>query len=432
MDTALFTHLSAIEQCLNALVSSISSSPTAAGAPAAALALLEADDNLTSALDTLRTHQANYAKILQLRADASSLEGRVREIVQEVGKMGDDISALAGGDDDESDEDGGNASDGEDTAMGGMRQQKNEIDYKLLLDFARRISKYNTHAASAAASGAIPTKRPLQDEQEGPQGPGKDRGEMATITKNSTSQLDALAESIRQGWLLPYPNDDKIRMGVMGKLQAAVAASGARDDRDIEREVDKVILAVEAATTGGADAAKTADAVIRDDSVANTSGQISGPSGQAAAGRTSAVLSGSTMKPATQAKAKLDLDLYDPDEDDGPPTCGRLEIESSARDIGRDSKRAPQYGQAHVHHNGRDKAMPHRPRGDELADAVAPEVLVHSDGNKDTSRNRLIAVDGIGADNGGDGSNLDTCACVADDDYCLKRRHISHVDSEMK
>ncbi|EER28891.1 hypothetical protein D8B26_000618 [Coccidioides posadasii str. Silveira] len=330
MDTALLTPLSTIEQRLNALISSITSSPTAAGALAATLALLEADDSLTSALETLRTHQANYAKILQLRAEAKSLEERVRDIVREVGKMGDDISALAGDDDKESEKDDepvtGPRKDGEDTTMGGtatnaeqesLRRRKNEIDYKLLLDFARRISKYNTQAASAATSGAIPTKRSLQNvqeqgrEQEQSLQKGTDASGMAEITKQSTIQLDASAESIRQAWLLPYPNDDKIRMGVMGKLQAAVAASGGRDDRDIEREVEKIMLAVEGGTE------QTEQTSIEKENAGGGSGQAVQTSGQTAAGGIGAASIGSVAKPPAAPKAKLDLDLYDPDEDEG-------------------------------------------------------------------------------------------------------------------
>ncbi|KAI1937898.1 hypothetical protein LOZ53_004443 [Ophidiomyces ophidiicola] len=312
MESALFTPLSAIEQRLNALVTSINSSPTAAGAPAAALALLDADDHLTSALHTLRTHQANYARILQLRAEAQSLEDRVRDIVREVAKMGDEITAMAGdvsSDDDRLEPSGGGLGIGgkdQDTHMGGtvLQQQsttKNEIDYKLLLDFARRISKYNTKAASAAASGSIPTRQPLEDNQEN----NIATGDMAAITKHSTSGLDALARSIRQGWMLPYPHDDKIRLGIMGRLQAAIAASEDRDEKDFGKEVEKIILAVEKGE-GNQDLANSA--VPPDKAImGNGNGTVIG---------TVVMPAANVVKPTAAAKSKLDLDLYDPDEDD--------------------------------------------------------------------------------------------------------------------
>ncbi|WEW62019.1 hypothetical protein PRK78_007519 [Emydomyces testavorans] len=355
MDSALYTPLSTIEQRLNALVTSITSSPTAANAPAAALALLEADDSLTSALETLRTHQANYAKILHLRAEAKSLEERIRNIVQEIGNMGGDISSLVDNDDDHDDDDddendsssSSSSSSTEikqphdqDVQMDGTippqpprrRRRKHEIDYHLLLDFARRISKYNTHAASAATSGTIPTKpRPsAQDEPRSPDhaqsqlhDPHKETPEhpqhhdtgVAAITKQSTSQLDASAHSIRQAWLLPYPNENKIRMGVMGKLQAAVAASGARcEERDIEREVERIMRAVEEMGSGKEGLGVPDKGEMHGDSEQATV-RVDGKTG--AGGVTGAVSGGGGVaRPVAAAKGRLDLDLYDPDEDD--------------------------------------------------------------------------------------------------------------------
>lgn len=331
MEASLLTSLSTIEQRLNALISAITSSPTAAGAPAATLALLEADDNLSSVLDVLRTHQANYARILHLRAEAARLEESVRGIVRDVARMGDDIVTIAGGlesEEEEGEEQEGEANEEGDVNMGGTttpQRHRNEIDYKLLLNFARRISKYNTQAASAAESGAIPTKRRL------PSPPAQDYDQdydgnagVAAITKESTSKLDAFANSIRQSWLLPFPHDDVIRRGIMGKLQAAVAAAGARDERDIEREVDKILRAAEMRGTPQ-EQAETMDTgnVGEKTSPTDMSGQVAasaagaGAGERGAAGLSSASGSGSAGRPPpAPAKAKLDLDLYDPDEDE--------------------------------------------------------------------------------------------------------------------
>ena len=85
------------------------------------------------------------------------------------------------------------------------------------------------------------------------------------------------------------------------------------------------------------------------------------------------------------------------------------------------SKEAPQDQQTHIHHNGLDKAGSLRPRRDELAEPIAPDVLVDSDRDEQHSRRGLITIDGVCGRNRREGSDLDTCCGVSDDDDGLSQ-----------
>ncbi|KAK2749122.1 hypothetical protein FQN55_003824 [Onygenales sp. PD_40] len=353
MDTHLLTPLSTLETKLNNLLMSIISSPTAAGAPAAALALLEADDALSSALTTLHTHQANYAKILRLRAEATALEERVREIVRGIEGVRSEIDVACGGEsgsESDSESEGEDGDEGQndgdrdidaDTRMGGVssagaraRAPRNEVDYKLLLDFARRISRYNSEAAADAAAG-IPAdadgqQQQLQQQQRGvgtsdtqeketekeqPTGVG-----VAALSQETVSWLDETANWSRDLSKMAYPSEDRIRMGVMGQLQAAAA-----DGVDAEAEIERMMRAEQGGGGGGGGEVGVEEQGAMDEVVGIGEEPVSG-AGQGHAqgqmggvGRDTAMggMGGGGGGPAKpKPKPMLDLDLYDPDEDD--------------------------------------------------------------------------------------------------------------------
>lgn len=320
MEAQLLATLSSLEAKLNNLLSSITSSPTAAGAPTAATALLNADDALTNALQALRIHQSNHAKILQLRTEAQDLEERVKGIVREVVTLGDEISTTCHGDGSDSESDG----EEEDTRMGGViedggdRNVKNEVDYKLLLNFARRISRYNTEAAADAAAG-VPVKSSQSpthggnmvgaQDAAGASGSALQQAQsgvgVAALSKETASWLDETANWSRDASQLPYPSEDRIRMGLMGHLQA-----GGADGKDPEKEAERMVLAAE----GGGD-----PAVSQGVEGPASGGTEGGPT--ADSGHVTAVMGGGTGPRQTvtdpvKPKSMLDLDLYDPDEDD--------------------------------------------------------------------------------------------------------------------
>ncbi|KAL4880585.1 vitamin-D-receptor interacting mediator subunit 4-domain-containing protein [Aspergillus karnatakaensis] len=305
MNTTFQTALSTFETNLNTLIRTLTTTPTGSGAPAAALNLLSADDTLSSTIDTLKQHQANHARILQLRAEAQSLEDRVKDIVRLVVRYEKDIRETCGDESDSSDEDefeeDTNMDGGEGTQLRGSRR-RNEIDYKLLLDFARRISKYNHEAAADAAAGK--TRKIGQDtEMTGVNGGTPDAEPVAAVTKEATSWLDESADMTRQVYMLPYPMEDRIRLGLMGQIQ--LAAAEGRPGFDPDQEVERLIR--EAEGVGVADA--VVPAPVGEDTVrVNEAARAAVNAGSAATGVVGA--------PPPKPKATLDLDLYDPDEDD--------------------------------------------------------------------------------------------------------------------
>ncbi|KLJ10827.1 hypothetical protein EMPG_13808 [Blastomyces silverae] len=361
MDSQLLTPLSTLETRLNNLLMSMVSSPTAAGAPAAALSLLEADDALSSALKTLHTHQLNYAKILRLRAEALALEDRVRDIVREVESVGNEISTacqdgVGASDDDSSDSDGEIEVDGEkeergedpDTQMGGVsagspvglkragkRRERGtkEIDYKLLINFARRISRYNSDAAAdvSASSPIKPTPPPGDTDGQGQQtnaveenggdaeragAGGQQSGKgvgVAALSQETVSWLDETANWSRDLSRMAFPSEERIRMGLMGQLQAK-----ASEGVDVEREIERLIRASEGVGVDGggeASAAAGGDGTAMDEVVGIEGEQIGHGRASGGIGRADTAM-GRVPAPRPKPKAVLDLDLYDPDEDD--------------------------------------------------------------------------------------------------------------------
>lgn len=310
MNALVQSALSDVETKLNALLTTLTTSPAAAGAPAAAVALLEADDTLTSAIDTLRRHQENYAKILRLRTEAEQLEDRVKGIVKDIEGFDKEIRTACG-----DDEDSDNEWDaGEDETRAGKRAGVKEIDYRLLLDFARRISKYNHEAAADAANveGKRQGSRPRIADQDvkmaGTNGePVAEEGAepVSSVTKNATQWLDESAKDTRQAYMVPYPMEDRIRNGLMGQIQWT--ASG-----DPDKEVERMIR--EAEGLGAAEAPVPAQPAM--DTRQDESARAAAQAGSSATEPIPPPGPAPAAAPKPKPKATLDLDLYDPDDDD--------------------------------------------------------------------------------------------------------------------
>ncbi|EGC42610.1 conserved hypothetical protein [Histoplasma capsulatum var. duboisii H88] len=339
MDSQLLTPLSTLETRLNNLLMSMVSSPTAAGAPEAALSLLEADDAVSSALKTLHTHQSNYAKILRLRAEALALEQRVRDIVREVENVGNEISTacqqgVGASDDGSSDTDSETETEGEDpdTQMGGVsacsprgfsgvRKGKgkatNEIDYKLLV---------NLRAGLVGITVMQPRMLLLAL-------PGKQCRQKGTRKVNNSEQVlmkttgKMLGEWVRagSGWprALELPRCLKRRCPGWTKRRTGRVICHAKESEgvDVEKELERLIRASEGTGAAGGDDedndaggghAMAADgmAIGREHIPVPGHGHAGGSIGQAD------TVMGGVSAPKEKPKAVLDLDLYDPDEDD--------------------------------------------------------------------------------------------------------------------
>ncbi|KAF7588320.1 hypothetical protein BBP40_005886 [Aspergillus hancockii] len=318
MNAEFQTSLSTLENKLNALITSLTTSPTAAGAPSAAVNLLNADDTLTSAIATLRTHQDNYAKILRLRAEAASLEEKVKSIVKTVVGYEKDIRRTCGSDDhDDSSSDLSDSDEDSDTEMQDAEKPRRlrgtkEVDYKLLLDFARRISKYNHQAAADAEAGPTTTTkgRDHDTEMTGISNGAEEVAEpVSSVTKDATSWLDESANMTRQVYMLPYPMEDRIRQGLMGQIQLAAVEGGPGFDPD--QEVERLIREAEGFGVAGAPAVPA---------VPVAGGGEEGRRGEAAKAAakagSAAAAGGVASAPRPKPKATLDLDLDDDDEED--------------------------------------------------------------------------------------------------------------------
>ncbi|KAE8367511.1 vitamin-D-receptor interacting mediator subunit 4-domain-containing protein [Aspergillus caelatus] len=330
MNTEFQTSLSNLENKLNALITSLTTSPTAAGAPAAAVSLLNADDSLTSAIATLRKHQDNYARILRLRTEAASLEEKVKDIVKTVVNYEQEIRTACNSDEIDSDSDlddsdsSGYDSDAEMQDAGDKPRKlrrTREVDYKLLLDFARRISKYNHQAAADAEAGAVARVQQgdRDTEMTGTGGTGTGMNGMedgeaapvASVTKDATSWLDESANMTRQVYMLPYPMEDRIRLGLMGQIQ--LAAGEGRPDFDPDQEVERLIR--EAEGLGAADAPPAVN-VGGEETRASEAAKAAAKAGSAAAGSGGSGGGVSAAAPKPKPKATLDLDLDDDDDED--------------------------------------------------------------------------------------------------------------------
>lgn len=79
----------------------------------------------------------------------------------------------------------------------------------------------------------------------------------------------------------------------------------------------------------------------------------------------------------------------------------------------------PQRNQTHIRHDGWDVPALFDPGRNELAEAVAPDVLIDCDGDEDGACDWFVGVDCVGGGDGGEGCDLDTGAGVAYYDYDL-------------
>lgn len=87
--------------------------------------------------------------------------------------------------------------------------------------------------------------------------------------------------------------------------------------------------------------------------------------------------------------------------------------------IEQDTKSTPKEDERHVQHDGRHVAVCNDPRGDELAEAIAPQVLVDGDGDEDATGHGLVTVHGVCGCDGWNRSDLNPGTCVSDDDNDL-------------
>lgn len=140
MADRLLQPLNNLESSLNALVQSLTTTTTYTAAPSAADGLITADEDLTQALELLKSHQNTHQTVLQLRAEKAALESRLKDTINECERFRSELRSIDPRIMDLSDDE-----DDLETA------ELKPVDYETLLAFASRIGRTNTTAYKEAS-----------------------------------------------------------------------------------------------------------------------------------------------------------------------------------------------------------------------------------------------------------------------------------------
>lgn len=263
IETEVLAHLNSLETSFNALITSVTTTPTYSAAPSASQSLIRADDSLTTALQALHTHQKNYWRILRLRSEANRLEDQIRSTIKtcidlrkEIGSIHPSILSHSNDSDCEFDEEGG----------------QRDVDYHTLLSFASKIGKHNAAAAKEAEEDSIrriikARKVETAPSSEPPKVNGSTNtmspavtaapttpataananatnGDPGTTSHNLIPQpeqdwLDAEAAMARARSGMAFPAAENLRRGMLGKLQWIREQGGGEEavDREVRRMV---------------------------------------------------------------------------------------------------------------------------------------------------------------------------------------------------
>lgn len=250
MNTTLQSTLSTLESSLDALVDSIT---TYNPSPSAAHALLTADDALTSALDTLSTHQRNAHALTQLRAASARLDDRIKSTLSELAATRATLRAQA--------------------PPEKYAPAREPVDYKLLLSTAQRIAPFTRPPAKASVPQSEQMQAQSQSEQAREQAEGMadpsqgtastDFATMTTTAHSSQQQqqpgdaVDAVLDPQHRAWLdprvaatagfVPWPDERALWAGALGRLHGEGLAGVTGDatsaaDRKLEQDDDKALV----------------------------------------------------------------------------------------------------------------------------------------------------------------------------------------------
>jgi Vitamin-D-receptor interacting Mediator subunit 4 len=235
--------LTSIEISFNSLLTTLTTTPTYSAAPATTHQLLTADTELTSALQTLHTHQKNYTRILNLRAEAERLEEQIRSTIRtcvdlrkEIGDIHPSILSYSG------------SEDSDDEALDGGAK---EVDYKTLLSFAAKLGKFNAAAAKEVEEES--TRRVIEarkrELRNAPKVNGKAPATAEAGTGEGASQdliphgekewLDAESAMARARSGMAFPPAERLRLGMLGRLQWVREQQGGEEA--VEREVARLL-----------------------------------------------------------------------------------------------------------------------------------------------------------------------------------------------
>ena len=305
MDKVVLKSLDALEASLNALLTSLTTTPTFSTAPAASNALLTADDSLTTSLTTLKQHQQNYARILHLRAEATSLEDQIKSIVRTCGELRTEIGGIHPSilDDSSEDED--------------QEGQQQDVDYRTLLSFARRIGKHNIQAAREAEEESIRRSQKAKGRATAASQLATNGTVMLSATENP-SELGNIIPDNERAWLnetviaaraaqgMAFPAAERLKLGMLGRLQYAREQGG---EEAVEREIERLM--------GGSLENETSKTAVEPENMnaepteKQRQTQVQGPT-------STSISNARSQRPPERKRsvAPLNLDLWNEDEDD--------------------------------------------------------------------------------------------------------------------
>jgi Vitamin-D-receptor interacting Mediator subunit 4 len=304
MDKVVLTSLDALEASLNALLTSLTTTPTFSTAPAASTALLTADDSLTTSLTTLKQHQQNYARILHLRAEATRLEDHIKSIVRTCGELRTEVGGIHPSILDDSSDDEGQG-------------QQQDVDYRTLLSFARRIGKHNIQAAREAEEESTRRSQKAKERATAASRPATNGTVMLSATEDP-SELGNIIPDNERAWLnetviatraaqgMAFPAAERLKLGMLGRLQYAREQGG---EEAVEREIERLM--------GGSLENETSSTAVEPENMnaepteKQRQTQVQGP--------TSTSISNARPQRPPERKgspAPLKIDLWDEDDDE--------------------------------------------------------------------------------------------------------------------
>lgn len=243
MEQIAIAPLDALETALNGLITSLTTSQSFANAPDFTKDLLTADDELTAALATLKRHQANYARILSLRAEVSRLQEEIRNIVRTCGTLREEIGDISAGIVDYSDS-------GDELEP----EHPSDVDYRTIIEFATRIGKHNAAAAREAEEESIrrkvTTKRQEHDSTLAMNGGpvlGEQNGNSQLVEIPEESQyelrlLDSAVAADRASQGMAFPDSQILRLGALGQLQLIRESEG---EEGVEKYMESLMRSAE-------------------------------------------------------------------------------------------------------------------------------------------------------------------------------------------
>lgn len=235
MDKIVDVHFERVEKALATLVESITKyNPQAVQA----IELTSADEELGNGLKQLETHQNNYRRLESLKASSSALDAQIRDTIRTLWNTRKDITSTS--------------------TTAATDGPQYDVNYEELLSYARRISKMtlppasilsrleaanaesgpstgeavntpNTTAApTPVAGGSTPNPNLTSNGAPTPAAPSQSQGQQGTqatansgataLPKEWTQFLDPLTGHV----FLPWPTEDKIRVGALASIQNLV------------------------------------------------------------------------------------------------------------------------------------------------------------------------------------------------------------------